>query len=85
MSTTTDLEHKRGDILVPVPIQTIEKMERQIAALQAEKVELVEALKPFAFIARQEERSDSGTSVMVNVNRCRDARALLTKHGKEVE
>lgn len=36
-----------------------------------------EALRPFARIADQENRTPSGSTVLVNVDRCRDARAAL--------
>lgn len=48
-----------------------------IERLQAERDKAVEALRPFKFIADTEERAESNASVMVNINRCRHARATL--------
>jgi hypothetical protein len=45
---------------------------------QAEIERLRTALKPFAMIAEMEHRAEVGASVMVNVERCRDARAALS-------
>jgi len=44
---------------------------------QARAEELEGALKPFARIADMEERAGPSDSVIVNVSRCRDARAAL--------
>ena len=49
----------------------------QIEALTAELNALREALEPFARIADMEHRAGPADSVMVNVARCRDARAAL--------
>jgi hypothetical protein len=48
------------------------------ASSQAEIERLRTALKPFAMIAEMEHRAEVGASVMVNVERCRDARAALS-------
>ncbi len=50
----------------------------RIGALERENARLREALKPFARIADMEEKQPDGASVMVNVSRCRDARAART-------
>lgn len=61
-----------------------EDAERKAEALRRENAEkdariaaLEKGLTPFARIADLEPRVGAGGSVMVNVNRCRDARALL--------
>lgn len=48
-----------------------------MTASKAEVERLKEALKPFARIADMEERAEPESSVIVNVSRCRDARAAL--------
>lgn len=57
---------------------------RQAEALQRENAEkdariaaLMKGLTPFARIADMTRRNAAGTAVTVNVDRCRDARALL--------
>jgi len=54
-----------------------------IASLQAENERLKAALKPFAQIADIEHRAKDGETVMVNVSRCRDARAALGSNGHD--
>jgi hypothetical protein len=49
----------------------------RVAALEAENARLRALLKPFARVADMEHKAEGGASVMVNVNRCRDARAAL--------
>lgn len=49
------------------PIGTMERLRR-----------CEEALKPFARIADMEEKAKAGASVIVNISRCREARAALT-------
>lgn len=46
-------------------------------AFEERERKLREALKPFARVADQEERTPSGSSILVNVDRCRDARQAL--------
>lgn len=49
----------------------------RIEALEKQLRETREALLPFARIADMEERARAWDSVIVNVSRCRDARAFL--------
>lgn len=48
-----------------------------IDLIKSQRGQLVKALEPFAQIADMEKRAGEMDSVMVNVARCRDARALL--------
>lgn len=48
--------------------------EARVSELERENAELREALKPFARIGEMEKRAQAGSSVMVNVDRCRDAK-----------
>lgn len=50
----------------------------QLHAAQADAARMREALEPFARVADMEERAEPFASVMVNVDRCRDARASLS-------
>jgi len=52
-------------------------IEHRLAAAEADAARMREALEPFAKVADMEERAEPFASVMVNVDRCRDARALL--------
>jgi transcriptional regulator NrdR family protein len=45
---------------------------------QSVNADLLEALKPFARIAEMEIHADSGTSVIVNIDRCRDAKDAIS-------
>lgn len=54
-----------------------EAMEREIAEKDARIAALEAGMLPFARIADMEERVSPCSSVMVNVDRCRDARTLL--------
>lgn len=60
-------------------IETILARHRQQAerAFEERERKLREALKPFARVADHEERTPSGSSILVNVDRCRDARQAL--------
>lgn len=51
-----------------------------IATLETTIARLSEALRPFAFVAKTEERAVANERVMVNVNRCRDAQAAITAY-----
>lgn len=48
-----------------------------IDLIKSQRDQLRKALKPFAQVADMEERAGAMDSVMVNVARCRDARAIL--------
>lgn len=69
---------------VPAAGQTMMNASRALTA-QAEEIErLRAALKPFARVADMEEAAGACDSVIVNVARCRDARAAL-KAAQEVK
>lgn len=53
------------------------------AALKARVSELEGALEPFARIADIEAHAKVGESVIVNVERCREARSALSRTKKE--
>ena len=55
----------------------VSSQDDRIAALEAQVEGMRVALKPFARIADMEEHQPPAASVMVNVSRCRDARAAL--------
>ena len=52
---------------------------KRLHAAESRCEDLVKALEPFAQIADLEERAPPCASVMVNVDRCRDARSLIQK------
>jgi hypothetical protein len=62
----------------PHVVSDLQESADTIEANQARIAELEAALKPFARIAEMETRAEDGASVMVNVSRCRDARAALS-------
>jgi hypothetical protein len=50
--------------------------------LAEENATLRKALKPFARIAEMEENTPTGDSTLVNIDRCREARAALATEGQ---
>lgn len=65
--------------------QTVSSLATELLALRKRVEELEGALLPFVRIADMEERAEPFDSVMVNVDRCRDARTVYNAiHTNEV-
>ena len=73
----TEAEYQAAKAAVIALARQAEALQRENAEKDARITALTKGLTPFARIADMTRSNAPGTSVMVNVDRCRDARALL--------